>query len=1460
MPAISRQNTLFVSEDWIRIYEAIQNVEFRAYDFDNFVSAILNHLRDNFPEEFNDWIASSEFVMKVEVLAWLSQNISFRIDLNTRENFLATAERRDSLIRLAQNVAYKINRVTGAKGLVRIDRIRTNEALVDSNNINLQDREIIWNDPKNEDWFEQFITVMNSAFSARTQFGRPLSIFREGAERFEQYVFKSIAPSTGVFNFTKTVNGVSLPFEVINARLDDEDGQIEELPPRQDNAFNVLFRQDGTGLASPTSGFFFPLRQGTLAFQDDNFQEAQIIRIVNIDVPNINNDDFFVQQINGEGEVERTWNKIDTIFGEGVSFNTQSEEQREVYELDTLENDRVRVRFGDGKFGAIPTGRFRFWYRTSTPDPQIIKPNDIRNQTFTIPYNSNGSIFFLTVSVSLKEEIVNSAASESNFSIRSRANQVFYTQNRMITARDYNSFFLRDNAIRKVKTVNRTFSGHSRFTKLNDPTGLYDNLKITADDGRIYQEETLGEKFVTADTTLLTNRQLIVTEINPLLEETDKFLKVLNEYSEIFFNNVLEWNNTSTVAGQSRGNLLDTGGSPVKVSDAGTGNLILIDTDALLRIDSLNGPTTRVSRVIGDGDITDGIILDSLVASGTTVFSVFPAYRDLLNDNERFVIEQQLDLRQTFALTWVQQDQEWRVVTTENININSDFSLQDQGDNTGTNKDSSWLVLVEFMPGEEDQWRIVDRGLGIFFESARDHDFFFASNQFVVNPETGELNRDNIKLLECNEAKDSLRRRNIPSISAVSCPLVREEFEGDGTTTRFQTTSRPLPATAVVTVNDVLNVLNVDYTVIPDIGGDIIEFVEPPSPGSQILVSTGISFINGNIKVETFIGDGTTAEFNLGSQVVTTDNIIVFEDGLLQSLAADFGLGTIGGNASILFNTAPANGVRVVAFMVSDFETKVFDKFSFLGDGSTTSFPFSNDNQEENTVLVAVDGVIQSPTDYNINDAGTTSELEFLSAPSVANSIRLLSVSDPSLTRTQSFSFEGDGATQGFVLQGVSNISPEKLIVSIDGVLQEGPWGTSAWTITGGSTVLFGTIPTSGSKISIFLISAAVGQQASSVTLGGAATVSGASTPNNLGNISVSSCAVRYLGRDVPLFVEDQLFHEDGFVNVNGVQVIPADEDRSGFFDNPFVFKDLVIQDGSTDLVLWRKIQEFGFTIDDPISPLTVPKGTYGRSTRDGPVAGDPIASGVADGDIHYDVSTNTWLIANGVTDVWQAATDQSLFRKSIGRDNLKFEWTHFAPDSIRIDPSVSNIMDAFVLTSTFDDAFRTALFNNTELNNLPEPPTSESLRIQFQEFEDFKAMSDAIIYHPSRYKILFGRQAVKELQATFKIVKNPTVSISDNDLRIRVVAAIDTFFDVENFDFGETFYLTELLAFIHQQLAPAVQTVVAVPNDNSLTFGRLFQVRSEPDELFVSAARAENVEIVAALTDDELRIGTISI
>jgi len=1512
MANLQRQNTLFVSEDWIRIYEAIQNVEFRAYDFDNLTDAILNHLRDVFPEEFNDWIASSEFIMKVEVLAWLSQNISFRIDLNTRENFLATAERRDSLIRLAQNVSYKVSRVRGAAGRVRLESVRTNQILFDSNNIALQDREINWNDPRNEDWFEQFITVMNAAFSTRTQFGRPLIRVQDGNSRTEQYVFNGQAPSSGVFSFSTAVNGIELPFDIINSRVNKTTGEFEELSPSADNAFNVFYQTDGRGLSSRGTGFFFQLREGSLQFQEREFVDSEAVRIVDLEVPNTNNDDFFVQELDAQGNIEDTWQKVDTVFGESVSFlptdrtdligrsGNQSEgDARKVYELDTLENDRVRVRFGDGTFGEIPVGRLRFWFRTSNPEPQVVTPSDVGRQSFTLPYVVNGVVFFLTMTVQLRETITNAASSETNFSIRTRANQVYFAQNRMITGRDYNGFFLRDNAIRKVKTVNRTFSGQSRYAKLHDPTGLYENLKVTAEDGRLYQERTRGERLVSADTDILRNSLLIQNTLQPILNGADKEQLYFNDYPETFFTQNVFWNETSIILEQSRGNLT-VAGLPVKVGDAGTSPFDFVLRDSVLRMNSPRGSVVRIDRIIDDGDITNGIILERVIPDGVKVVSVFPPFRTRLTESEIVEIEQQLDLNLDFGLSWHQDTQTWEVITFDNLDKQEDgamFCLDFQGDTSGTNKDASWMVQFEFVPGgdEEDQWLIVDRGLGLFFESARENDFYFANTEPVVDPETGRVENDRIVLMECNESRDSLRRRcifNVDLSRLLECDIFCYEFAGDGTTTSFATSENPLSPSSIVTVDGVLQILGAGYTISTKITGDSIVFVTPPEDGARILVCISRNGALKSTATRVIQSSVMTDTFDLGYDTVRDRNVLLWQDGVMQRLGSDYTVGPhpITGNASIILNT-PLAGSIITAYFLPDIGNNALDSFNYVGDGARTEYNIPVGNQTTDSVLISIDGATQAPSTYSLSPLDdSTTTITFVTPPADDTFIHVIAGNPPEFVKTNMYDFGTmDGIIQSFDLSNQTSAKAEGLVVFLDGVCQTGPnppftSGSQVWTLTGPTTLSFPAPPPAGTNLVVFSIQGAAGNDPNAAQgLAGLGLndvpgdacfeIDNPDDPGNIGNVSTSSILVSYLGRNIPFFVTDTLKHPDGYVNPNGLEIRPADQDNSGFADNPFIFKDLVIQDGFTDLVLWRKIEQFGFTVFDPINVQTSPRGTYGRSDQGdvsvGTVADDSDAAKpkraknlgpVLDGDIHYDITTDTWLIANvNTTETWDAAPDQTLFRYEVGRDNLKFMWLHFAPDAFRIDPSVSNIMDAYLLTTAFDDTFRTALNNNTPAEDLPLAPTPEELRLQFAGFDDFKAMSDAIIYHPSRYKVLFGEQAIIELQATFKVVQADGSLLSDNDLRLRILETINIFFEVDNWDFGETFYLTELLSFIHQELAPNIQTIVAVPKDSTETFGRLFQIRAEPDELFISSASATDIEIVNSLTDEELRIGVVA-
>ena len=90
MSSTDRQNRLLLAEDWKRVYQSYKNAEFKSYDFDTIRRTMIQYIRQNYPEDFNDYIESSEYLALIDLIAYLGQNLAFRTDLNARENFLET--------------------------------------------------------------------------------------------------------------------------------------------------------------------------------------------------------------------------------------------------------------------------------------------------------------------------------------------------------------------------------------------------------------------------------------------------------------------------------------------------------------------------------------------------------------------------------------------------------------------------------------------------------------------------------------------------------------------------------------------------------------------------------------------------------------------------------------------------------------------------------------------------------------------------------------------------------------------------------------------------------------------------------------------------------------------------------------------------------------------------------------------------------------------------------------------------------------------------------------------------------------------------------------------------------------------------------------------------------------------------------------------------------------------------
>jgi len=137
MANTERQNRLLLAEDWKRIYQSFKYADFQSYDFDNLRRTMINYIRQNYPEDFNDYIESSEYLALIDLIAFLGQNLAFRTDLNARENFIETAERRESVLRLARLLSYNPKRNIPANGLLKLESISTTEDIIDSNGVNL---------------------------------------------------------------------------------------------------------------------------------------------------------------------------------------------------------------------------------------------------------------------------------------------------------------------------------------------------------------------------------------------------------------------------------------------------------------------------------------------------------------------------------------------------------------------------------------------------------------------------------------------------------------------------------------------------------------------------------------------------------------------------------------------------------------------------------------------------------------------------------------------------------------------------------------------------------------------------------------------------------------------------------------------------------------------------------------------------------------------------------------------------------------------------------------------------------------------------------------------------------------------------------------------------------------------------------------------------------------------------
>lgn len=1144
MAQTTRQTAIFGVEDWKQIYQTYREADFQSYDFETLRKSFIDYLRLYYPETFNDYIESSEFIALLDVIAFMGQALAFRTDLNTRENYIDTAERRDSVVRLANLVSYTAKRNTAAQGLLKVFSVTTTEQVQDYQGVNLSNVTVNWADPTNPDWQEQFTAILNAAMVNSQRVGRPGNRQNILGVRTDEYSINLVPGYLPVIPYNATVDGISMPFEAMTSTSVGRD-YLYEPAPQPNQPFNILYRNDQLGFQSANTGYFFMFKQGVLQNQDFNLAERIANRTVDINIEGVNNEDRWLFQLDNVGNVAREWLYQENIYS--AAAEQLGTTLRPIYTVTSRANDQITMVFGDGVFSEIPVGTYRAYVRASNGLQYIINPEEMQAVTLPISYISrSGNLETITFVCGITQPVSNSQAREPIQQIKQRAPARYYTQNRMVNGEDYNLFpYTTYNSILKSKALNRASIGTSRYLDLVDNTGKYSSTNTFGSDGAIWRDNVLP--------TLLfswTNRNEIADFITNQVQPQLLLPTMLQFYYENFPRKTVNtgttanstWSQSTTLANETTGYFRNAAGSPIPIGPtlsttnpfyyAVVNSLIKFVAPTGYYFDSNNrlqqGSPTRANEKLeiwasplqvidtgynnGLGNLANGqgpVTLNNFVPTGAIVDSIIPLFVTDLPLTIEQQIAEQIVLFRNFGLGYDNDGSvtgtpyTWYVITQQNLAANAAWSQQYAGNTSGANLDASWMV--QFVV-QNQNYTVTFRGLAYYFGSVLQTRFFFYDDQQVYDSRTGTVIKDFVNVLAMNSQPDSAASLG----TDIYTTIIGQPVESDGYVDDFQ---------VLVSYRDS------DNDGIPDNPDFFDEIVDPSVNPNQKLI-----FLQ------------RTVDFD------NLQRYLLVEPGRVNSQYATL-------DAIELVKTEYTPG-------------QIFYAYN------------------------------QNPSQTN---AGAFYEL---------------------------------------------------------------------------------------------------------------------------------------------------------LIDATGVRTL---------------------------------------------------------------------------------IPTNEWIARTG-------------------RQALYYQYRHNAPLTNRIDPGTTNIIDLYVVTQEYYTAYQNWIRDTT--GTVPEPamPTIDELNTAYQGLQNYKMISDNIVLNSVVFKPLFGAKAAAELRATIKVIRAQGSTASTSEIKSSVIAAMNDYFSIDKWNFGDTFYFSELAAYLHRTLGTIISSVVLVPLDPQKSFGDLYEIRSEPSEIFANAATIDNIEVIEALTSTNLR------
>ena len=1455
-----RVDNLFASESWSAVYTAFTNVSLKAYDFDTIRDALLLYIKQTYPDKYNDFIASSEFIAVLDLVAYLGHSLSYRLDMNTRENFLGLAERKESVLRIAKSMGYNKTRPINARGFMKITSIRTDEDIFDSNGISLANRSINWNDSNDTEWYENFITVINAALDDNTKIQNPKASLKISTVDHKLYEIKENTSSKSVvYGFKSNLAGKNRTLEAVRAGFED-DTVIEMQPDRTKN-FTIINRDDNLGPASDRTGFFVFTKLGKLSSTTYNYTMNISNRVQTVAKNNISNTDVWIQKINSAGAIVGEVVKVDNDTRETAIYNSLRSGTSDIVSVNTTIDNGVELHYPDGIFGNSAFGNYRVWYRVVDNESYSVDRTSIENADIAIPYiGADGLSHTLRLTLSTTRDFAENYEAENFISVKRIAPRSYYSQDRMVNGQDYNvlPLSLGSNVVKKVKAINTNFSGNSRYFEMDDVTGHHSNVTVNANDGSMY----LDDDVITSK--LQFNKEY-GNSINFIRNEISKVLKhgslsnhyyitnssnpevVINEETRPELKNNTSWpvyieidpTNPKTIF-YNRFPEPDPGEEEHPAERMYPGDFIKIKSI------SENGAVekyywTRIygAKQSGGGTSNTSYIIKDIIPETNSelyIVEIVKGFRTRFEQSEILEIKNWAfdnDTVSSFIIKYVYDSENDRWVWT----IHGDDETYELTPGLQTYVELSYNQGIRAADAE---YKAKFWGKKVVFESTDAVKFFYNNPNKSVNLETNLAVQDKIILDYYRPGENDVSGGSEVDATVTLGHSKIYNYSLEGTVATFDLYYKSwsgAPDNLAFVQNQV------DYGLRQP--ADAMSFKLETKSGGIFDITSGVN----NDGYSTPIGNRENDEYTLPVTVDISDIVIddvsdpvTNEAPILET--TEFELSDTLTVVAETGNVANADST-LISLSSTDFDSDDFG-------GSVSTSYFETARSSKNFVFVNAEDLTDGHTPSTITIEDPTN------VPSGIVDDFIVFKTDPSST-TYQFQFANGilpaESTSVFWKQfayaeiqfdSTRELSISTIVVKLDNTIRvdtkhlelietsnDGDnfsYRLIFWTYDPGTSVI--------DVYDIYTTSGGAGFEDFIVRAESAVKI------NRTTTLSIPAY------RTSSSFIYDVYTDEKGYNDYTKVKLTTMDTDK-----NPLGMVDVIGSDRYliTEMVpnsSTFKISDLAIVTNDPSD---IKQEYYVYYNTEAKEWYNNLGISLNGGYISLN-SDSTYIELINDQGTIPSGTRLKLVNGISNRNNTlaRYIWDHYADIDKRIDPSTSNIVDVYVLTADYTRKIE-AWKNSGFAGQMPKAANNYELKKLMENIKGKESISDHVSYVPVRFKPLFGSQASQENQAIFKVVKKSGTLFTDSEIKSGVSAAVNNFFKLENWDFGDTFYFSELAAHIHKECAELISSVVITPKYSGSEFTKLLSITSEPNEIFMSVTTSTDVKIIERITDLEL-------